>query len=108
MRVYELRIYTLASQEDLGFFKDVIYPRHLLGSFAKFGIRAHGFWTSSNDQDHRLFVLVSLDEGADPAEVAKRYMQSPEFLADLEGFNPSKITRVESQVLAPTASSPLQ
>lgn len=27
MRAYELRAYTLASQADLDFYKDVVYPR---------------------------------------------------------------------------------
>jgi hypothetical protein len=107
MRVYELRIYSLATREDLDFYKDVIYPRHLT-SFPKHGLRAHGFWTSPGDEEHRLFVLMSMDEGADPAEVGRRYMQSPEFLGDVDGFDPSKILGVEVAELRPTASSPLQ
>lgn len=107
MRTYELRIYTLATRENLDFYKDVIYPRHL-ESFPKFGIRAHGFWTSPGDTVHRLFVLVSMDEGVDHAELEKRYMKSPEFLRDVEGFDPSKITGVEVISLNPTASSPLK
>lgn len=107
MRVYESRTYTLASQEDLDFYTDVIYPRHL-ASFAKHGIRPHGFWTSPNDEEPRLFVLVSMDEGADPAEVAERYMHSPEFLSDLDGFDVSKISRVDSLFLSPATGSPLQ
>ncbi|HEY8984785.1 MAG TPA: NIPSNAP family protein [Streptomyces sp.] len=107
MRVYELRTYTLASREDLDFYKDVIYPRHL-DSFPKHGIRPHGFWTSPGDDEPRLFVLASMDEGADPAEVAQRYMASAEFKEDLEGFDASKISRVDSVILDPSTGSPLQ
>jgi hypothetical protein len=107
MRIYELRIYSLASRKDLDFYKDVIYPRHLT-SGPRYGIRPHGLWTSPDDEEHRLFVLVSMDEGADLAALGKRYMQSPEFLDDVKGIDPPTILGVEVVPLSPTASSPLQ
>jgi hypothetical protein len=107
MRTYELRIYSLANQEDLDFYKDVIYPRHL-ASGPKYGLRLEGFWTSPDDEKHRLFVLVSMDEGADPVELGTRYMQSPEFLDDVNGFDPSRMLGVEAVPLTPVASSPMR
>lgn len=107
MRSYELRIYTLATRKDLDFYKDVIYVRHLESS-PKFGIRAHGIWSRPSETEHRLYVLVSMDEGTDHAESEKRYMGSPEFRRDLEGFDPSKIKGVEVILLDPAVSSPLK
>lgn len=108
MNRYELRIYSLASREDLDFFKDVIYPRHLSGFFPKAGIRPHGFWTVPDDQEHRLFVLASTDRAADSAEAVEEFRDDPDFLADLRGFDHSRMLRVEVTHLTPTASSPLQ
>lgn len=79
-----------------------------MASFKEHGNRPRGFWTSPNDEEPRLFVLVSVDEGADPVEVGERYIQNSEFLGDPEGFDVSKISRVDSLVLSPTADSPPQ
>jgi hypothetical protein len=108
MRRYELRVYSLASREDLDFFKDVIYPRHLDGFFPKIGIRAHGFWTVPDDQEHRLFVLASTDKAVDPGDAVEEFRDNPDFLDDLRGFDFSRMLGVEVTYLAPTASSPLQ
>ena len=78
MRTFELRVHTLRNREALHFCGNEIYPRHL-GSFPLFGIEAHGFWTVSEDEEPRLFVLASYPEGAKPGEVVRRYMQSAEF-----------------------------
>ena len=108
MPTYELRIYKLASQADLDFFKDEIYPRHLEGSLDKYGISLHGFWTNPEDDEPRLFALASYPEGANPAEVDQKYLASPELRKDLEGFDPSKIVGIESVPLTPCSGSPLQ
>jgi hypothetical protein len=109
MHRYELRVYSLTSREDLDFFKDVIYPRHLSGFFPKAGIRAHGFWTVPDDQEHRLFVLASTNEVVvDAAEAVEEFRDDPDFLDDLRGFDPSRLLGVEVTHLTPTASSPLQ
>ena len=108
MSLYQLRVYSLASRESLDFYKDVVYPRHLDGYFPKAGVRAHGFWTVPDDQQHRLFVLVSMDESTDTAEVERTFMQDPDFLADVRGLDPSMILGVEATDLTPTTRSPLQ
>ncbi len=107
MRTFELRVYRLRSQRDLDFYKDEIYPRHLR-SFPLHGVEAHGFWVGVDDPLPRLFVLVSYAPGADVAEVTRRYMASAEFAADTEGFDVSSIQGVDTTLLAPTSSSPLQ
>ncbi len=107
MRTFELRVYKLRTKEALDFYKDQIYPRHL-NSFPLFGIEAHGFWTAKEDVEPRLFVLASYAAGEEPSEVARRYMQSTEFAEDTRDFDVSDIVGVESTILIPSTSSPLQ
>ena len=107
MRTFELRVYSLRSQEALDFYMHQIYPRHL-SSFPLFGIEAHGFWTVKDDAEPRLFVLASYAPGEEPDEVAGRYMQSRAFAEDIRDFDVSDIAGVESTILLPSASSPLQ
>ena len=106
MRIFELRVYTLRTNEALDFYREEIYPRHL-NSLPLFGIEAHGAWTAREDVEPRLFVLASYAAGDDPGEVARRYMQSTEFADDIRNFNLSDIIGVESTILVPSKSSPL-
>ena len=98
MRTFELRVYTLRNREALQFYGNEIYPRHL-GSFPLFRIEAHGFWTVSEDEGPRLFVLASYPEGAKPGEVVRRYMQSAEFSEDIRNFDGSCVIGVSSTLL---------
>lgn len=107
MRTFELRVYTLRTREALEFYRNTIYPRHLK-SFPLFGIEAHGFWTAVADVQPRLFVLASYAAGDEPGEVARRYMQSKEFADDIRDFDASGIVGVESTILTPSTSSPLE
>ncbi len=107
MRTFELRVYKLRTKEALDFYRDQIYPGHL-SSFTLFGIEAHGFWTAKEDVEPRLFVLASYAAGEEPGEVARRYMQSTEFAEDTRDFDVSDIVDVESTILIPSTSSPLQ
>lgn len=106
MRTYEMRVYSLRTKEALDFYASTVYPRHL-DNFELFGVEAHGLWTQKDDVAHRVFVLVSYAEGADPVEVAQRYIQSPEAANDTRGFDRADILSVESTILVPSASSPL-
>jgi hypothetical protein len=107
MRTFEMRVYALRTKAALDFYVSTVYPRHL-SNFGGFGVEAHGLWTRKDDQAHRMFVLVSYAEGADPGEVAQRYIQSPEAVNDARGFEIADILSVESTILVPAASSPLQ
>lgn len=106
MSIFQLRIYTLRDQPSLAFYKDEVYPRHAL-SIQAFGLTVRGIWTSPEDKQHKLYVLVSGPDNADMAAIEKAYMQSREFLDDLRGMDVSAITDVKSVVLSPTAASPL-
>ena len=106
MRTFELRVYTLRSQEVLEFYRTVVYPRHLR-SFPIHGVQAHGFWTAKADLQPRLFALVSYAPGDEPSEVEQRYMRSPEFADDIRDFQVADIVGVETTILLPSTGSPL-
>jgi len=106
MQIYELRVYKLRTKEALDFYGEMIYPRHL-NSFPLFGIEAHGFWTARADVQPRLFVLVSYAAGEEPGEIGRRYMQSTEFADDIRDFDVANMVGVESTILTPSTSSPL-
>jgi NIPSNAP len=106
-RKFELRIYTLPSQDAFDVYKDKVYPRHLK-SFPLFGIEAHGFWTLPSEVGYKLYVLASYPNNQDPSEVVLKYMNSKEFADDISGFDPRTIVSVETTLLRPTDSSPLR
>src|SRR6202790_2697990 len=107
MRTFELRVYKLRTKEALDFYMNQIYPRHL-SSFPLFGIEAHGFWPAKEDAEPRLFVLASYAAGEEPGEVARRYMQSKEFVEDIRSFDVSDIVGIETKILIPSTSSALK
>jgi hypothetical protein len=103
----ELRTYTLATRAALDEYASVHWPRHI-SSLAAFGITTHAIWRGTDPAEHRLIALVSYADGADPEEVTGRYMASPEFQADMSGFDLSAIRAVESVFVEPTPESPLE
>ncbi|WP_043736760.1 NIPSNAP family protein [Nocardia asiatica] len=105
MSIYQLRTYAMRDRASLDHYRKGIYPRHLK-SFPACNITPHGFWTSP-DEPLSPFVLVSYADGADLEEIEKEYMQSPGFLADMEGMDTSAIVGVTAVVLEPSAGSPL-
>ena len=104
--MYQLRIYTLRTAEALEDYATAHWPRHI-PSLRAFGVTTHGIWTDHDADAHRLLALISYPEGADPTEVTTAYMASPEFTADMDGFDASNIINVEELLLDPTAASPL-
>ena len=104
--MYQVRIYTLRTAETLEDYATVRWPRHI-SSLQAFGVATHGIWIDHNAGAHRLLALISYPEAADPAAVTAAYMASPEFRADMEGFDVSNIINVEELLLDPTAASPL-
>jgi hypothetical protein len=104
--MYQLRIYTLKTADALERYATVHWPRHI-PSLRAFGISTRGIWTEHDLDAHRLIALVSYPDGADPADLTAAYMASPEFAADMEGFDVDNIVDVSEILLDPTASSPL-
>jgi len=104
--VYQLRIYTLRTAEALQDYATVHWPRHI-PSLRAFGVTTHGIWTDHDADAHRLVALVAYPDGAEPGEIITAYFASPEFAADMQGFDVSNILNVEELLLDPTAASPL-
>jgi hypothetical protein len=105
--MFQLRTYTLRSAEALEQYAGIHWARHI-PPFQGFRITTHGIWTESDSNAHRLVALISYPNGVDPAELASDLMASPEFAADMEGFDPHDIVAVDAILLNATASSPIQ
>lgn len=97
----QLRIYTLRSSDALRRYATVHWARHL-ATFPTFGVTTHGVWTERRGGANRLVALIHYPTGADPEELTRRIMASPEFAADMAGFDVDEIVDVESMLLEPT------
>jgi hypothetical protein len=105
MRQYEFRTYTYNSFEALERHKNDF--NDMVAFLPKFDMGYHGLWTSPGDTEPRMFVLSSYAAGADPMEVVKRFMSSPE-VAHLPSFRTGhEIVKVSSTFLQPGPGSPL-
>ena len=104
--MFQLRTYTLRTAEALHDYATVHWPRHI-PSLRSFGVTTHGIWTDHDAGAHRLVALISYPDGAEPGEVTSAYMASPEFAADMQGFDIGDVLNVEEVLLDPTAASPL-
>jgi NIPSNAP len=105
--MFQLRIYTLRSPEALRQYATVHWARHL-GTFEAFGVTAHGVWTERSGDANRLVALIGYPSGADPDRLTRHIMASPEFAADMAGFDIDDIVDVETTLLDPTPFSPIQ
>ena len=109
MSQYQLRVYTLRTPEALAAY-ETIWSKHIPG-LAKHRITTHGVWTvpgSPGSEVPQLYALVSYEDADDVQEREKAYLSSPEFQADMEGFDLSHIVNVVGTVLTPTIDSPLR
>jgi NIPSNAP len=104
--MFQLRIYTLRSPEALQQYATVHWARHL-ATFKAFGISTHGVWTERSDSANRLVALIRYPSGGDPERLTRHIMSSPEFAADMAGFNVDEIIDVQSVPLDPTSFSPI-
>lgn len=104
--MFQLRIYWLRSPEALRQYATVHWARHL-ATFETFGVSTHGVWTERSGGANRLVALIRYPSGADTNQVARACMSSPEFAADMAGFDPDEIIDVQSVPLDPTSFSPI-
>ena len=104
--MFQLRIYTLRSPEALQQYATVHWARHL-PTFKAFGVTTHGVWTERSGAAHRLVALIGYPPGADPEQLTRHIMTSPEFAADMAGFDANEIVDVQSVLLDPTSFSPI-
>ena len=84
----------------------VHWERHL-ATFETFGITTHGVWTARSGGADRLVALIRYPPGADPEHLTQQVMRSPEFAADMAGFDVNEIVDVQSVLLDPTPFSPI-
>lgn len=104
--MFQLRIYTLQSAEALQQYATVHWAHHL-ATFEGFGVSTHGVWTERSDSSHRLVALIDYPPDADPAQLTQDIMASPEFAADMAGFDVNQILDVQTTLLDPTWFSPI-
>lgn len=105
--MFQLRTYTLRSPEALKQYATVHWARHL-ATFEAFGVTTHGVWTEHHGDAHRLVALIGYPSGADPEKLTRHIMASPEFAADMAGFDVGDIVDVRTTLLEPTPFSPIQ
>ena len=105
--MFQLRIYTLRSPEALQQYATVHWARHL-AAFETFGVTTHGVWTERSGGANRLVALIGYPPGADPEQLTRDVMTSPEFAADMAGFDANDIVDVQSALLDPTSFSPIR
>jgi hypothetical protein len=104
--MFQLRIYTLRSPEALQRYATVHWARHLT-SLTTFGVTTHGVWTQRSGDTNRLIALIRYPHDVDPEQLTRDYMTSPEFAADMAGFDADEIIDVQSALLDPTTFSPI-
>lgn len=106
--MFQLRIYTLRSPEALRQYAKVHRARHV-ATFRTFGVTTHGVWTERSGGANRLVALIRYPQGAEPEQLARHCMASPEFAADMVGFDADdEIVDVQSVLLDPTSFSPIR
>ena len=105
--MFQLRIYTLRSPAALQRYAKVHWARHL-ATFTTFGVTTHGVWTELGDDANRLVALIRYPPGADPEQLTRHIMTSPQFAADMAGFDVEEIVDVQSVLLDPTSFSPIR
>jgi NIPSNAP len=104
--MFQLRIYTLRSPDALQQYASVHWARHL-GTFTTFGVTTHGVWTERSDDANRLVALIGYPPGAHTDRLTQEIMVSPDFAADMAGFDVHEIVDVQSLLLEPTSFSPI-
>lgn len=100
--MFQLRIYTLKDDKTASLYINEYWQRHLI-SLPKYGIKVEGVFkekSKSSDQPCRVFAIVSFSKGVDAQASNQKYMDSPEFKSDMDGFPMENILNVESLDLA--------
>ncbi|HYZ69342.1 MAG TPA: hypothetical protein VE666_16335 [Mycobacterium sp.] len=64
-------------------------------------------WTERSGGAHRLVALIGYPPEADPEQLTRHIMTSPEFAADMAGFDVGDILDVQTTLLDPTSFSPI-
>jgi NIPSNAP len=105
--MFQLRIYTLRSAEALQQYATVHWFRHL-ATLTTFGVTTHGVWTDRSDSANRLVALVGYPPSADPEQLTRHILASPQFADDMVGFDLDEIVDVQTVLLDPASFSPIR
>jgi enamine deaminase RidA (YjgF/YER057c/UK114 family) len=65
-------------------------------------------WTERSGSANRLVALIRYPKGADPEQLTRQCMASPEFAADMAGFDVNEIVAVQSVLVDPAPFSPIR
>jgi hypothetical protein len=65
-------------------------------------------WTERGDDANRLVALIRYPPGGEAERLTRHLMTSPEFAADMAGFDVNEIVDVQSVLLDPTSFSPIR
>lgn len=103
----EVRTYTLASMQSLERYADVHWARHI-PSLAKYGITTLHIWQETLGAQPRLIAVVKYATGVDPKAATAAFMDSSEFMADMDGFPMDDILNVQSIYVKPGVKDPQQ
>ena len=96
--MFQLRIYTLKNNQSASLYMNKYWKKHLI-SLPKYGINAEGVFKEkilSNKKSCRVFALISFQKNIIPKDANAKYMESPDFKSDMEGFPMNNILNVES------------
>ncbi|WEV44010.1 hypothetical protein OZX56_01905 [Lactobacillus sp. ESL0684] len=93
--MYQLRIYTINNLENAKIYLDVHWTRHI-PSLKKYGITTCNVFRTDHqaDEEQQVLALVKCDADQDLNELNQKYMASPEFKVDMQGFDMSAIKNV--------------
>lgn len=95
----QLRVYTLADKKTAEHYFTDRWAKHAK-SLPRFGFTIKGVYIGHTPEiANQVTVIVSFPDHADPDEMAEQYFKSPEFRENMAGFDLSKFTNVETQIL---------
>ena len=101
----QLRIYTLSDRPTAEHYFSEHWPKHIV-NLPKFGFQVKGVWIGNTPGvANQVVALLSFSDDADVDDMTARYLKSPEFAADTEGFDRENITHVETKIIRPAKQS---
>ena len=97
-----LNSYTVADRKSAEQYFAVHWERHKV-SLAKFGINTEKVYMEDGTEGHTRVVAICTYDG-DVAESEEKYMASPDFWADMEGFDMSKLVAMDKYMIVESLS----
>lgn len=87
----QLRIYTLVNKAAAEHYFIEHWAKHII-SLPIYSFQFKGVWIGSTpESENQVMALVSFPDNANIDKMTERYMKSPDFIEEMEGFDRSKI-----------------